>query len=69
MYRAPIKDLHFVLDELLVVASLATLPRYQEFSAELALDIVLNEIAERERKFLLLLLVLVFRPQGILGHR
>jgi len=40
MYRAPIKDLHFVLDELLGVASLATLPRYQEFSAELATSVI-----------------------------
>ena len=44
MYQAPIKDLHFVLDELLGVASLAALPRYHEFSSELAAS-VLEEAA------------------------
>jgi alkylation response protein AidB-like acyl-CoA dehydrogenase len=40
VYQAPIKDLHFVLDELLGVASLAALPRYREFSADLAASVI-----------------------------
>jgi alkylation response protein AidB-like acyl-CoA dehydrogenase len=40
MYQAPIKDLHFVLDELLGVASLAAFPRYREFSPELAASVI-----------------------------
>ena len=40
MYQAPIKDLHFVLDELLGVASLAALPRYREFSSDLATSVI-----------------------------
>jgi alkylation response protein AidB-like acyl-CoA dehydrogenase len=40
MYRAPIRDLRFVLDELLGVASLAALPRYHEFSTELAASVI-----------------------------
>jgi 3-(methylthio)propanoyl-CoA dehydrogenase len=40
MYRAPIRDLRFVLDELLGVASLAALPRYHEFSSELAASVI-----------------------------
>jgi len=40
MYQAPIKDLHFVLDELLGVESLAALPRYREFSSELAASVI-----------------------------
>ena len=39
MYQAPIRDLRFVLDELLGVASLAALPRYHEFSSELAASV------------------------------
>jgi len=44
MYQAPIRDLRFVLEELLDSASLAALPRYREFSAELAAS-VLDEAA------------------------
>ena len=40
MYQAPIRDLRFVLEELLDVASLAALPRYREFSAELAASVL-----------------------------
>jgi alkylation response protein AidB-like acyl-CoA dehydrogenase len=40
MYQAPIRDLRFVLDELLGVASLAAFPRYQEFSADLAASVI-----------------------------
>jgi alkylation response protein AidB-like acyl-CoA dehydrogenase len=40
VYQAPIKDLRFVLDELLGVASLAALPRYREFSADLAASVI-----------------------------
>jgi alkylation response protein AidB-like acyl-CoA dehydrogenase len=40
MYRAPVRDLRFVLDELLGVASLAALPRYREFSSELAASVI-----------------------------
>jgi 3-(methylthio)propanoyl-CoA dehydrogenase len=40
VYQAPIKDLRFVLDELLGVASLAALPRYREFSADLAAAVI-----------------------------
>jgi 3-(methylsulfanyl)propanoyl-CoA dehydrogenase len=44
MYHAPLKDLRFVLHELLRVEQLAALPRYAEFSAELA-DSILEEAA------------------------
>ncbi|HEY6451766.1 MAG TPA: acyl-CoA dehydrogenase [Steroidobacteraceae bacterium] len=44
MYRAPLKDLRFVLGELLRVQELASLPRYAEFSSELA-DSILGEAA------------------------
>jgi alkylation response protein AidB-like acyl-CoA dehydrogenase len=40
MYRAPVRDLRFVLDELLGVASLAALPRYREFSSDLAASVI-----------------------------
>jgi alkylation response protein AidB-like acyl-CoA dehydrogenase len=40
MYRAPVRDLRFVLDELLGVASLAALPRYREFSADVAASVI-----------------------------
>ena len=40
MYQAPIKDLRFVLDELLGVASLAAFPRYHEFSTDLAASVI-----------------------------
>jgi alkylation response protein AidB-like acyl-CoA dehydrogenase len=40
MYQAPIRDLRFVLDELLGVASLAALPRYHEFSSDLAVSVI-----------------------------
>jgi alkylation response protein AidB-like acyl-CoA dehydrogenase len=45
MYQAPLRDLRFVLDELLGVARLAELPRYREFSSELAAA-VLTEAAQ-----------------------
>jgi alkylation response protein AidB-like acyl-CoA dehydrogenase len=44
MYHAPLKDLRFVLGELLRVQELAALPRYAEFSTELA-DSILEEAA------------------------
>ena len=44
MYQAPVRDLRFVLDELLGVASLAAYPRYHEFSSDLAAS-VLDEAA------------------------
>jgi alkylation response protein AidB-like acyl-CoA dehydrogenase len=44
MYQAPLKDLRFVLEELLGAAQLAELPRYREFSAEVAAA-VLEEAA------------------------
>src|SRR5665213_3860858 len=44
MYQAPIKDLRFVLEELLGVASLGALPRYREFSGDLVAA-VLEEAA------------------------
>jgi alkylation response protein AidB-like acyl-CoA dehydrogenase len=40
MYRAPVRDLRFVLDELLDIAGLATLPRYRDFSADLAAQVI-----------------------------
>jgi alkylation response protein AidB-like acyl-CoA dehydrogenase len=40
MYQAPVRDLRFVLDELLGVASLAAFPRYHEFSSELAASVI-----------------------------
>ena len=40
MYHAPLKDLRFVLDELLRVEQLAALPLYAEFSSELAHSIL-----------------------------
>lgn len=44
MYQAPLRDLRFVLTELLGVARLAELPRYRDFSADLA-SAVLEEAA------------------------
>lgn len=44
MYRAPLSDLRFVLEELLDAGALAALPRYREFSIELA-SAVLEEAA------------------------
>jgi len=44
MYHAPLKDLRFVLGELLRVQQLATLPLYAEFTTELA-DSILEEAA------------------------
>jgi 3-(methylsulfanyl)propanoyl-CoA dehydrogenase len=44
MYRAPLSDLRFVLEELLDAGALAALPRYREFSIELACA-VLEEAA------------------------
>ena len=40
MYQAPVRELRFVLDELLGVGSLAALPRYQEFSSDLAASVI-----------------------------
>jgi alkylation response protein AidB-like acyl-CoA dehydrogenase len=45
MYQAPLRDLRFVLDDLLGVARLAELPRYRDFSGELA-GAVLEEAAK-----------------------
>ncbi len=44
MYHAPLKDLRFVLHELLQIEQLAALPRYAEFSTDLA-DSILEEAA------------------------
>ncbi|HWW21008.1 MAG TPA: acyl-CoA dehydrogenase [Steroidobacteraceae bacterium] len=44
MYQAPLRDLRFVLDDLLGVARLAELPRYRDFSIELT-GAVLEEAA------------------------
>ncbi|MGH2842738.1 MAG: acyl-CoA dehydrogenase N-terminal domain-containing protein, partial [Solirubrobacteraceae bacterium] len=44
MYCAPLSDLRFVLEELLDAGALAALPRYREFSTELA-SAVLEEAA------------------------
>ena len=44
MYQAPLKDLQFVLHELLRVQELSGLPRYAEFSGELA-DSILEQAA------------------------
>ncbi len=40
MYQPPVRDLRFVLDELLGVATLTALPRYQEFSSDLAASVI-----------------------------
>jgi alkylation response protein AidB-like acyl-CoA dehydrogenase len=40
VYQAPVRELRFVLDELLGVGSLAALPRYQEFSSDLAASVI-----------------------------
>jgi 3-(methylthio)propanoyl-CoA dehydrogenase len=40
VYQAPVRDLRFVLDELLGVATLTALPRYQEFSSDLAASVI-----------------------------
>ena len=40
VYQAPVRDLRFVLDELLGVASLTALPRYREFSSDLAASVI-----------------------------
>src|SRR5579871_5329157 len=40
MYHAPLKDMRFVLGELLHVEQLAALPRYTEFSSELGFSIL-----------------------------
>ena len=45
MYRAPVDDLRFVLETLLDAGQLAGLPRYREFSTELAAAV----IAEADR--------------------
>jgi alkylation response protein AidB-like acyl-CoA dehydrogenase len=44
MYQAPLRDLRFVLHELLQAQQLAQLPRYAEFTTELA-DSILEEAA------------------------
>jgi 3-(methylthio)propanoyl-CoA dehydrogenase len=40
MYTAPLKDLHFVLQQLLDVASLTRLPRYRDYSIEVGDEIL-----------------------------
>jgi alkylation response protein AidB-like acyl-CoA dehydrogenase len=40
VYQAPVRELRFVLDELLGVGGLAALPRYQEFSNDLAASVI-----------------------------
>lgn len=45
MYRAPLKDLRFVLHELIGEASLQACPPHAEYSLELA-DAVLDEAAK-----------------------
>jgi alkylation response protein AidB-like acyl-CoA dehydrogenase len=40
LYQAPVTDLRFVLEELLDVAGLTALPRYQEFSSDLAASVL-----------------------------
>jgi alkylation response protein AidB-like acyl-CoA dehydrogenase len=45
MYRAPLKDLRFVLEELIGSAALSQLPRYRDFTDELAVA-VLDEAAK-----------------------
>jgi 3-(methylthio)propanoyl-CoA dehydrogenase len=40
VFQAPVRDLRFVLDELLGVATLTALPRYQEFSSDLAASVI-----------------------------
>src|SRR6516225_6461989 len=44
MYRAPLREFAFLLEELLDTASLSALPQYEEYSAELA-TAVLGEAA------------------------
>ena len=44
MYRAPVKDLRFVLDELIGVDSLRACPKFAEYTGETA-DAVLGEAA------------------------
>jgi alkylation response protein AidB-like acyl-CoA dehydrogenase len=44
MYRAPVKDLRFVLDDLLEVQSLSSQPGFEDYSTELA-ESVLSEAA------------------------
>ena len=44
MYRAPLRDLHFVMDELLGSAQLTACPAFADYSSELA-DSVLGEAA------------------------
>jgi 3-(methylthio)propanoyl-CoA dehydrogenase len=40
MYRAPLKDLWFVLEDVLGIGSLSALPRYHEFSSDLAYSVL-----------------------------
>ena len=44
MYRAPVKDLRFVLDELIGVETLRACPEFAEYSTE-TVDAVLGEAA------------------------
>ncbi len=60
MYHAPLKDLGFVLNELLQVQELAALPRYAEFSREIA-DSVLEQAARFAEE--------VLAPINALGDR
>ncbi|HEY5019714.1 MAG TPA: acyl-CoA dehydrogenase N-terminal domain-containing protein, partial [Steroidobacteraceae bacterium] len=58
MYQAPLKDLRFVLGDLLRVQDLAALPRYAEFSSEIA-DSILEQAARFAEQ--------VLAPINILG--
>jgi alkylation response protein AidB-like acyl-CoA dehydrogenase len=60
MYHAPIRDLKFVLHELLQSQQLAKLPRYADFSAEVA-DSILEEAARFGEE--------VLAPINVLGDR
>jgi len=48
-YRAPIRDMKFVIDELAGLESLATLPGYEEVNSELT-GTVLEEAAKNRRR-------------------
>lgn len=60
MYRIPFQDLHFVLADLLDTASLAKLPRYADYSLELA-DSILEEAGRFAEQ--------VLEPANIPGDR
>ena len=52
MYHAPLKDLRFVLEELFGTAALSQLPRYRDFSNDLAVE-VLDQAAKFAQDILL----------------